>query len=69
MDRGYWYTLDGLAPLVQAVTARADWTPLNSVTLVLRGTGSTWGRKFVRSREAGAATAARLVISYNPPPP
>ena len=66
---GSWYTVDGLGPLVQAVTARADWTRRNSLALVLRGTGPTWGRKFARSRDAGAATAPRLVVVFNPPPP
>ncbi len=66
---GTWYAIDGLAPLAQAVIGRADWAPLNSLTFVVRGTGQPWGQKYVRSREAGAATAPRLVITYNPPPP
>lgn len=66
---GTWYAVDGLGPLVQAITSRADWARLNSLSLVLRGTGTAWGRKFVRSRDAGTSTAPRLVVVYNPPSP
>jgi hypothetical protein len=66
---GTWYAIDALGPLVQAVTDRADWTRLNSLAIVLRGTGGAWGRKFVRGRDGGVATAPRLVVTYQPPPP
>jgi hypothetical protein len=70
---GTFYTLEELAPLVQAVVDRADWTSGNALALIARGTGGAWGRKFASAFESGAANAARLVVSYTtpggPPPP
>ncbi len=61
---GTWYSFADLTPLLQALVTRADWDAGNALSLILRGTGSAYGRKFARSFEAGAATAPRLVISY-----
>ena len=61
---GTWYSFADLTPLLQALVARPDWDAGNALALVMRGTGSAYGRKFARSFEAGAATAPRLVISY-----
>ena len=62
-----WYQLEQVAPLVQALVQRADWASGNALSLILRGTGSAWGRKYAKSYEAGAATAPRLVITYTVP--
>ncbi len=43
---------------------RADWNPNNSLSLILKGNGGAYARKFVKSFEAGATTAPRLVITY-----
>jgi hypothetical protein len=61
---GTWYSFADLTPLLQALVSRSDWNAGNALALVMRGTGSAYGRKFARSFEAGAATAPRLVVTY-----
>ncbi len=62
------YSLEEIKTVIQEVVARADWQSGNSLTVILKGTGSgTWARKFVRSFEAGASTAPRLVVTYTMP--
>jgi hypothetical protein len=63
-----WYALDEIAPLLQAVIAQPGWTSGNAVSLVVRGAGFAWGRKFVRAFEGGAAFAPRLVVTYQVAP-
>ena len=62
-----WYQLEQIAPLVQALVQRADWASGNALSLILKGSGSAWGRKFAKAFETGAATAPRLVITYTAP--
>jgi hypothetical protein len=64
---GTWYSFADLTPLLQALVTRTDWDAGNALSLVMRGTGSAYGRKFARSFEAGAATAPRLVVTYVTP--
>ena len=69
---GQWYALDDIAPLVQAVVSRTDWQNGNSLALVMRGTYGTTVRKFIGAVEQGAASAAKLVVTWSPvstPPP
>ena len=63
-----WYQLEQIAPILQAAINQPGWTSGNAVSLILRGTGSAWGRKFVRAFEGGAATAPRLVVTYQVTP-
>jgi hypothetical protein len=61
-----WYPLDEIAAVVQEIVGSSGWQSGNSLSIILRGNGSAiWGRKFARSREAGPATAPRLVITYS----
>jgi len=63
-----WYTLDEMKSIVQEIVNRADWQSGNSLSLVLKGSGSgTFGRKFVGSFDGGAANAPKLVVSYSVP--
>ncbi len=62
-----WYTFDQMSPVMQAVINRADWQSGNAVSVVLKGTVGTWGRKFVKSFESGSTVAPKLVITYTPP--
>jgi hypothetical protein len=59
-----WYTLDEMALVVQEVVNRGDWQSGNSLSVILKGTGGAWGRKFVASFDGSAATAPKLVITY-----
>jgi hypothetical protein len=62
-----WYSFADLTPLLQALVTRPDWDAGNALSLVMRGTGSAYGRKFARAFESGAATAPRLVVTYVTP--
>jgi hypothetical protein len=59
-----WYTSSDLSAVVQEIVKRPDWNTNNSLSLILKGNGPAYGRKFVKGFEAGAATAPRLVITY-----
>lgn len=63
---GEWYALNDMATAVQEVVNRPGWQTGNSLTVILHGTGPTWGRKYVRSYESDPALAVRLVITYAP---
>ncbi len=59
-----WYSLNEMAPVIQEVVNRADWQSGNGLSIIIKGTGSSWGRKFVTSYNGSAANAPKLVISY-----
>jgi glucose/arabinose dehydrogenase len=59
-----WYRFDEIAPIIQSIVSRSDWRSGNSLSLILRGTGATWGRKFVQSGDLAPANAPRLVIRF-----
>jgi hypothetical protein len=62
---GVWYTLSDIRPVLQEVVAQSSWHSGQSVSIVIRGTGSAWARKSARSVEGAATQAARLVVTYH----
>lgn len=62
-----YYTLDEMAAVVQAVISRTDWQSGNRLSLILRGNGQTWSRKFFHSYDGNPTLAPRLVIVYSVP--
>ena len=60
-----WYLMDEIAPMVQAAINQPGWASGNALSLVLRGSGSNWARKFATAFEGGAAFAPRLVVTYS----
>jgi hypothetical protein len=61
-----WYSLNDIKTIIQEIVNRPDWQAGNTLSIVLRGTASgVWSRKFVKSFEAGASTAPKLVITYS----
>jgi hypothetical protein len=61
-----WYRLDDISPVVQEVVNRSDWQAGNSLSLILKGGGSSWARKFAASYEGSPGNAPRLVVTYRP---
>ena len=55
---GTWYQLDQLASLLQPVVNQAGWASGNAVSLVVRGAGQNWARKFATAFEGGAGLRA-----------
>lgn len=58
-----WYTVIDARPMVQEIVNREGWKSGNNLTLILKGNGSQWARKYVAAYEAGANIAPRLVIT------
>jgi hypothetical protein len=60
-----WYLLDEIAPVVQEIVNQSGWQSGNSLSIILKGTGSAWGRKFFTSWDGSSANAPMLVITYS----
>lgn len=60
-----WYQLDQIAPVVQPIISQASWNPGNSLTVIAKGAGSAWGRKFFASFDRNSALAPTLQITYS----
>jgi type IV pilus assembly protein PilY1 len=60
-----WYSLGEITDVIQSVIDRPDWQSGNSLSIILRGTGNAWGRKFVTSWDSSPATAPRLIITFS----
>lgn len=63
---GTWYALNDVSALVKALVDQPGWTSGNAMSLIVRGTGQAWSRKFVRAFEGDPTFAPRLVVSYVP---
>src|SRR3989344_8077489 len=59
-----WYTLEDIKTTVQEIVNRPGWATGNNLSIILKGTGGPWGRKFVKSRNSGAANGAKLIVEY-----
>jgi hypothetical protein len=74
-----WYTLGDLTPIVQEVVGRPGWNAGSNLSIVIKGTGRAWGRKFITSFDGDPKHAPRLVLTFagvnptalsiNPPTP
>jgi hypothetical protein len=62
-----WYSLEEIRTVIGEVVNRLNWRSGNSLSIIISGTGTSWGRKFFRSFEGGTTFAARLVITYTNP--
>jgi hypothetical protein len=60
-----WYLLDEIAPVVQEIVNQPGWQSGNSLSIILQGTGSAWGRKFFTSRDGSSANAPMLLLTYS----
>lgn len=60
-----WYSLDELKSILQELVNRPDWKSGNSISFIVKGTGSTYARKFIGSFDAGSSYAPKLVVSYD----
>ncbi len=58
------YNLNDLSPIIQEIVNRSDWQPGNSISIIVKGTGGNFARKFIKSFEGGATSAPKLTIGY-----
>lgn len=59
-----WKKFENISAVIQEIVNRPNWQSGNSLSLILKGTGSLWGRKFVNSYDGYPARAPRLTIIY-----
>ncbi len=60
-----WYSLDEMKTIIQEIVNRGDWQSNNSLAVILKGNSANpYSRKFIKAFENGAATAPKLVISF-----
>jgi hypothetical protein len=62
-----WYTFDEMNAPIQEVINRPNWSNGNALSIIIKGTGSAWGRKFLRSYNGAAATSPKLLLTYTIP--
>ena len=64
-----WQDFDEMAAVIQEVINRPGWQSGNSLSVILQGTGSQYGRKFVMAYDnlTDPALAPKLVIKYSTP--
>ncbi len=59
-----WYSFSDITSVVQELVNRSDWQSGNSVAIVLKGTGTQYGRKFIASFDSNPGSAPRFVVHY-----
>lgn len=60
-----WYSLEDITPVIQDIVSRTDWASGNSLSIILKGTGSAYGRKSVTSFDGSAVNSPQLLITYH----
>jgi hypothetical protein len=63
-DANSWNDLEDVSPVIQEIVDQQGWNSENSVSLILKGNGSQWGRKFITSYDGSPQNAPKLTISY-----
>ena len=48
-----WYQLDQIAPVVQAAVNQSGWASGNALSVIVRGLGQNWARKFATRSKVG----------------
>lgn len=61
---GRWYMLSDISPVIQEIVSRGDWNTGNSLSIILKGTGANYQRKFVYSVDGNPQFAPRLSVVY-----
>ncbi len=58
------YKLDSITPIIQEIVNGASWQSGNNLSLILKGKGTGYGRKFVSSIDNGLANAPKLLVTF-----
>lgn len=64
---GQTYKIEGLGPIVQEIVNRDGWQPGNALSLIVRGNGRNWARKFITSFDGNPAKTAKLNVTFTVP--
>lgn len=63
-----FYSLGSVSPVIQEIVNRQDWKEGNNLTLIFKGTGSAYARKFTYSFDSSPVNAPRVVIEFDSGP-
>ena len=64
---GATISLNEMASVIQEIVNTSGWVSGNSLSVILKGTGTAFNRKFVSSFEGSAGSAPKLVVNYTTP--
>lgn len=56
-------SLNDMKPVIQAIIDKPDWQEGNSLNILLKGKGTSWGRKFILNT-ADKTLSPKLIIKY-----
>ncbi len=59
-----WYALPDISSVVQQVVNQSGWQNGNSLSIILKGAGSSYARKWFESFNGSSTLAPKLVITY-----
>ncbi|MBI2612024.1 LamG domain-containing protein [Candidatus Gottesmanbacteria bacterium] len=59
-----WVSLNEIKSVIQEVVNRSDWKNGNNLSIILKGNGPKFGRKYVVSFDGNKSLAPKLVITY-----
>lgn len=62
---GQWVALNDIKTVIQEIVNRPGWVSGNALSLIVKGTGGNWSRKFLTSYEGNAAQSIRLVVTVS----
>jgi hypothetical protein len=60
-----WYSLDPMSAVIQEIITRTDWQSGNSLSIILKGSGNVYGRKYPACYTVSApGNAPKLIVNY-----
>lgn len=59
-----WIKLADITPVIQELVNRSGWSSQSPVTLIIRGMGSDYARKYQAARETAELKSAKLTVVY-----
>jgi hypothetical protein len=59
-----WYYLPDITSVIQELVNQAGWQSGNSLSVIIKGTGNAYARKFVSSYEGSSTNSVKLAIIY-----
>lgn len=59
-----WYNMTDITSVMQEIVNQTGWISGKNISIIIKGTGSSFGRKYLKSYEGGTTLAPKLVITY-----
>jgi hypothetical protein len=58
------YSLDDMTAVIQELVSRPDWVSGNAMSVIMKGTGGAYARKFVTSFDGSSTDAPKLIVTF-----